>query len=103
MTIDGKTPRKDTAIIPAGGYLVVRIISNNPGAWLLHCHILIHATDGMAMILNVAPDHQNPPPKGFPKCGNFKFSTSTGYQESCSFVLIITLLHFFFMAFLLPI
>ena len=81
ISIDGKSPKRDTAIVPSGGYLVVRIISNNPGTWFLHCHILPHAIEGMAMILNVAPDNQNPPPEGFPKCGNFKFTTNEFYDK----------------------
>ena len=85
LTINGKTPRKDTAMIPAGGYLVIRIISNNPGAWFMHCHILPHFFEGMAMILNVAPEYHNPPPVGFQKCGNFKID-STEFYEKLQFV-----------------
>ncbi|KAI6661515.1 hypothetical protein LOD99_13388 [Oopsacas minuta] len=100
ISIDDHSPLKDTAIIPAGGYLVVRIISNNPGTWFLHCHILSHAIGGMAMILNVASDHQNPPSEGFPKCGNFDFDTnefyekfefSAGYQMTSSFVFVMAI------------
>ena len=105
LLINAKTPRKDTAIIPAGGYLVVRFISNNPGAWLLHCHILLHMNDGMAVILNIAPDFQNPPPAGFGRCGNFKidsdqfyeklqFIPSTGYQLTSTYWVILTTLFF---------
>jgi len=32
-------PRKDTLIIPTGAYAVLRIRSDNPGKWFLHCHI----------------------------------------------------------------
>ena len=48
--------RKDTIIIPTGGYAVIRIRSTNPGRWLMHCHIEVHALDGMAMVLNEAPE-----------------------------------------------
>jgi FtsP/CotA-like multicopper oxidase with cupredoxin domain len=32
-------PRRDTAMLPASGYLVMAFETDNPGAWLLHCHI----------------------------------------------------------------
>ena len=64
-------PRKDTIIIPTGGYVVLRIRSDNPGKWLMHCHIEVHALDGMAMVLNEALDKVPEAPKGFPICQNF--------------------------------
>lgn len=35
-------PRRDTALMPGGGYLVMAWETDNPGAWLLHCHIGWH-------------------------------------------------------------
>ena len=32
-------PRRDTASVPGGGWLVLAFPSNNPGVWLMHCHI----------------------------------------------------------------
>ena len=64
-------PRKDTLIIPTGGYAVIRIRSDNPGKWFAHCHIEVHALDGMAMVITEALDHAPKPPKGFPLCNNF--------------------------------
>ncbi|XP_057293172.1 LOW QUALITY PROTEIN: uncharacterized protein LOC130621837 [Hydractinia symbiolongicarpus] len=64
-------PRKDTLIIPTGGYAVVRIRSDNPGKWFMHCHIEVHALDGMAMVLKEAEEKFPTPPKGFPICQNF--------------------------------
>jgi FtsP/CotA-like multicopper oxidase with cupredoxin domain len=32
-------PRRDTAMLPASGYLVLAFETDNPGAWLMHCHI----------------------------------------------------------------
>ena len=29
--------RKDTVIVPFGGYTVIRFIVDNPGWWFLHC------------------------------------------------------------------
>lgn len=31
-----------------GGYLVIAFPADNPGVWLLHCHIGFHATEGFA-------------------------------------------------------
>ena len=81
LTIDGKTPRKDTVMIPAGGYLVIRVISNNPGAWFVHCHIQPHNLEGMGVIFNVAPEYHNPPPTRLPKCGNFRIDSNEFYEK----------------------
>ncbi|KAK8066469.1 hypothetical protein PG997_013216 [Apiospora hydei] len=48
-------PRRDTAMIPAGGFLVMAFRPDNPGAWLLHCHIAWHASSGLAVQLLVRP------------------------------------------------
>ncbi|APA07387.1 hypothetical protein SS1G_13036 [Sclerotinia sclerotiorum 1980 UF-70] len=42
-------PRRDVANLPAGGYLVLAFETDNPGAWLAHCHIGWHASQGFAM------------------------------------------------------
>lgn len=42
-------PRRDTAMLPAGGYLVIGFETKNPGAWLMHCHIGWHTSEGFAL------------------------------------------------------
>ncbi|KAF2018092.1 multicopper oxidase [Aaosphaeria arxii CBS 175.79] len=42
-------PRRDTAILPASGYLVMAFETDNPGAWLMHCHIGWHTSEGFAL------------------------------------------------------
>ncbi|EWZ94633.1 hypothetical protein FOWG_04859 [Fusarium oxysporum f. sp. lycopersici MN25] len=42
-------PRRDVALIPAGGYLIVAFKADNPGSWLFHCHIAWHASSGLAL------------------------------------------------------
>jgi len=32
-------PRRDVALLAAGGYLAIAFKPDNPGVWLLHCHI----------------------------------------------------------------
>ncbi|KAF5863352.1 hypothetical protein ETB97_010232 [Aspergillus alliaceus] len=41
-------PRRDVAILPAGGHLVIAFPVDNPGAWLLHCHMGFHSSSGFA-------------------------------------------------------
>jgi hypothetical protein len=31
--------RRDTIQIPGGGFVSIRFVADNPGAWLFHCHI----------------------------------------------------------------
>ena len=73
-------PRKDSIIVPTGGYVVLRIRSDNPGKWFLHCHIEVHALDGMAMVVNEAVDRTPSPPKGFPVCSHFYNDPSRDLQ-----------------------
>lgn len=41
--------RRDTAILPASGHLVIAFYTDNPGAWLMHCHIGWHTSEGFAL------------------------------------------------------
>ena len=43
--------KKDTVIVPYGGYAVIRFIVDNPGWWFLHCHIEIHQLEGMSVVI----------------------------------------------------
>ncbi|PVI01802.1 laccase-like multicopper oxidase [Periconia macrospinosa] len=42
-------PRRDTAMLPASGHLVLAFETDNPGAWLMHCHIGWHTSEGFAL------------------------------------------------------
>ncbi|KAF2023523.1 hypothetical protein EK21DRAFT_118669 [Setomelanomma holmii] len=42
-------PRRDTAMLPASGYLVMAFETDNPGTWLMHCHIGWHTSEGFAL------------------------------------------------------
>ncbi|CAM9204350.1 unnamed protein product, partial [Ectocarpus fasciculatus] len=42
---------KDTIVMPAGGVSVIRFPVDNLGAWIAHCHILLHLDDGMTLIV----------------------------------------------------
>lgn len=68
--------RKDTVIIPPGGYVVLRFRTDNPGWWHMHCHMAHHTMSGLGMFINAAPELQAhfPPPPGFPTCKSMKDS-----------------------------
>lgn len=38
--------RRDVAVLPAKGYLVLAFYTDNPGAWLMHCHVAWHVDLG---------------------------------------------------------
>ncbi|KAJ5614392.1 hypothetical protein N7528_008046 [Penicillium herquei] len=42
-------PRRDTALLPSGGYLMIAFKTDNPGVWLMHCHIGWHVEEGFAL------------------------------------------------------
>ena len=82
FSIDSHTIRKDTVMFPAGGYVVINFLSDNPGYWFLHCHIEVHQLEVMAIIVNEAPHEQSQlqPPKEMNKCGDVEISVQT-YQN----------------------
>ncbi|KAF2196616.1 hypothetical protein GQ43DRAFT_382858 [Delitschia confertaspora ATCC 74209] len=41
--------RRDVAMLPASGWLVLAYPSDNPGAWLMHCHIAFHVSMGLSV------------------------------------------------------
>lgn len=42
-------PRRDVATLVSGGHLVLAFPADNPGAWLMHCHIAWHVGEGLAV------------------------------------------------------
>ena len=42
-------PRRDVAMLPPAGHLVLAFQTDNPGAWLMHCHIGWHTSEGFAL------------------------------------------------------
>jgi len=42
-------PRRDVALLPSNGYLIIAFKADNPGVWLTHCHIAWHASSGLAL------------------------------------------------------
>ena len=61
-TYDGDTSsfpsipvRKDTWVLAASGYTVVRFIADNPGIWIIHCHMEWHVDAGLTATIIEAP------------------------------------------------
>ncbi|KAI1310840.1 putative extracellular dihydrogeodin oxidase/laccase [Xylaria venustula] len=56
-TFDGTTadltltnpPRRDVVQLPGQGYAVIAFKTDNPGVWLMHCHIAWHTSEGLAI------------------------------------------------------
>ena len=49
-------PIKDTVVVPDGGFTVIRFLADNPGYWLMHCHMSWHNHLGMGFVIKVIRD-----------------------------------------------
>jgi hypothetical protein len=67
-------PRRDTAMLAGQGYTVIGFETDNPGAWLLHCHIAWHASGGLAMQFLERPSE-------IPAA---KYALSSSFQGQCN-------------------
>lgn len=66
-------PQRNTASVPVGGWTVIRFVADNPGVWIMHCHLDVHITWGLAMaflVENGVGELQTlePPPADLPLC-----------------------------------
>ncbi|XP_061339666.1 laccase-7-like [Gastrolobium bilobum] len=64
---------RNTIGVPVGGWAVIRFQANNPGVWLVHCHMEDHVPWGLDMAFEVenGPTPSTslpPPPSDLPKC-----------------------------------
>ncbi|KOM58270.1 hypothetical protein LR48_Vigan11g130400 [Vigna angularis] len=63
---------RNTIAVPVGGWAVIRFQANNPGMWLMHCHLETHLPWGLAMAFEVEngpePWKLPPPPADLPQC-----------------------------------
>ncbi|BES92073.1 Multicopper oxidase [Nesidiocoris tenuis] len=48
-----KAVAKDSAGVPNRGWMAIRFLANNTGAWMFHCHVTNHVEMGMAVLLQV--------------------------------------------------
>ncbi len=55
ISLNGKSPVretwKDTINVPAAEYVDVAFVTQHPGDWMLHCHILDHEDGGMMTVI----------------------------------------------------
>lgn len=59
----GRPIKRDTFTLPACSNMTVRLEANNPGIWMIHCHVTWHAMMGMGLVMEYS---QVPgPPLGF--------------------------------------
>ena len=47
LKLDNPT-RRDVTMLPGYGWMVLAFRADNPGAWLMHCHIAWHASGGLS-------------------------------------------------------
>lgn len=48
--LDTSNPlRRDTASVEAFGWILLRVVADNPGMWAFHCHVAWHAEAGLLM------------------------------------------------------
>lgn len=48
--LNGQNPvRRDVTMLPPKGWIVIAFKTNNPGAWLMHCHIAWHVSHGLSV------------------------------------------------------
>ncbi|KAL3826070.1 hypothetical protein ACJIZ3_022099 [Penstemon smallii] len=64
---------RNTIAVPVGGWAVIRFRANNPGVWLIHCHLDVHLPWGLstAFVVENGPTQSTmlpPPPPDFPQC-----------------------------------
>ena len=39
--------------VPRNGYVIIRTKLDNPGHWLVHCHIDVHVKQGMSLVVKI--------------------------------------------------
>nr|GMD64335.1 laccase-3-like [Ipomoea batatas] len=66
-------PLRNTIDVPVGGWAAIRFVADNPGVWLMHCHIDSHLAWGLAMsflVENGITEWETvpPPPADLPRC-----------------------------------
>ncbi|KAM1505535.1 hypothetical protein ACFXTO_001512 [Malus domestica] len=66
-------PLRNTVAVPANGWAVIRFVADNPGAWIMHCHLDVHINWGLAMVFLVdngvgALQSVEQPPVDLPLC-----------------------------------
>nr|GMD57538.1 laccase-12-like [Ipomoea batatas] len=66
-------PLRNTASVPVNGWTVIRFVADNPGVWIMHCHLDVHITWGLATAFIVENgvtelEALEAPPADYPIC-----------------------------------
>jgi FtsP/CotA-like multicopper oxidase with cupredoxin domain len=72
-------PRRDVVMLPSGGWVVLAFVTDNPGAWLMHCHIGSHIAAGLGTQFLESKSLIEPPDAAWSEtCANWEryYSTS---------------------------
>ncbi|KAF1808399.1 laccase [Eremomyces bilateralis CBS 781.70] len=65
--------RRDVTFLPGGGWVVVAFPTDNPGAWLMHCHVAWHIGEGLGVqFLERKSEITLPGPAWQQTCTNWK-------------------------------
>ncbi|PWA77696.1 laccase [Artemisia annua] len=46
-------PLRNTVSLPVKGWAVIRFVADNPGTWIMHCHLDVHIGWGLATVFVV--------------------------------------------------
>uniref|UniRef100_A0A452Z9G7 Laccase n=1 Tax=Aegilops tauschii subsp. strangulata TaxID=200361 RepID=A0A452Z9G7_AEGTS len=65
--------QRNTISVPTAGWVAIRFVANNPGVWIMHCHLDVHLSWGLSMawLVNDGPlpnQKLPPPPSDIPTC-----------------------------------
>ncbi|CAH8384820.1 unnamed protein product [Eruca vesicaria subsp. sativa] len=66
-------PLRNTVGVPVNGWAVIRFVADNPGVWIMHCHLDAHISWGLAMAFLVENgkgllETMEEPPADLPVC-----------------------------------
>jgi FtsP/CotA-like multicopper oxidase with cupredoxin domain len=85
-TLDLTNPlRRDTAAVEAYGWILLRLVADNPGAWAFHCHVSWHTEAGLMMQLITNSDElekMNVPRSSLDLCNASGLSKGMGPDDS---------------------
>ncbi|KAI0503422.1 multicopper oxidase-domain-containing protein [Xylaria bambusicola] len=75
-SLRGANPvRRDVTMLPGQGWLVLAFKADNPGNWIMHCHIAWHVSGGMAVdFLERVPEQK----------AQVSAADSTAFQDNCA-------------------
>ncbi|KAL9674857.1 hypothetical protein QQ045_003056 [Rhodiola kirilowii] len=66
-------PQRNTVGVPVNGWAAIRFVADNPGVWIMHCHLDVHINWGLAMAFLVEDgvgelESIESPPADYPVC-----------------------------------